>query len=445
MILGIDLGSSRLKLTLLSLEGNVLASEARYYSESSSSLLAAPLEWTEESVLEVLSRQVAKLAGSAGKAAQDVQAICVSATAPDFWVLPHPLAKPIGPWCGGFSARPVFNERDLAEAAKLADTDDPWKIEFCIRSVAARRTLEALPEGATYQTRHGWLYTLLTGAHELDSATACELGAAYDPGSGAWATTIIEQSLGRINMPEVHTAGRSVHRVIPQAAAKLGLSADAIAVLGTCDSLCSMIAAGCLEPGDAFVYYGTYFCAAETNIAAYLRGDCPIPFNWRLSLPFAGRTLERLTCELYGREVGASFTALEAELDQASDSSVNAVLQERDRKPFIWEEATFRFSGIGPDFRRSDLPYALLREFGSNLARAFTPAPTAAWAVGGGARSRQIVRTVGSAARIDQRIISDHTDAFGTALLALRAIKPDAADAMLRTRRSSAALHPWSR
>lgn len=437
MIVGIDLGSSRIKQTMLSMDGNVLASKSSCYSEVSADLLSRPSEWTEDAVLEVLREQISSIVGAAGEPLGHVEAICISATAPDFWILSDPLAQPSGRWCDGFSSPPNFDEKDIDAAAAAAGSEDPWQIEFCLRSIAARRTLGELPNHATYQTRHGWLFTLLTGLHELDSATALELGKVYNPDVGDWDMPILREVLGSVRMPIVRTAGSAAYSMKPQVAAKLGLNTDTLVVLGTCDSLCSMIAAGCLERGDAFIYYGTYFCAADTDIGAYLEGSSRVPFSWRLSMPFAGRTLERLTCVLYGGEARDAFSALNTELSKSPRTSVTASNLQRGRKPFIWEEASFSFSGIDPSFRRIDLLQALLSEFGANLAQAFYPTPTEAWISGGAARSPQIVDLVGSAAGIQQNIIQSNVDAIGTALLALRAINPKIADAKLRSRRST--------
>lgn len=438
MIIGIDLGSTRLKETIISGGGDVLASRSNSYSAASAELLADPSNWTGENVLQVLAHQLSSLVGSIGRRTSDIQCLCISATAPDFWVLSGPLDRPSGPWCEGFSAVPSFESDDLSFTMAAAACDDPWRIEFCLRSVSARRALGPLPDGATYQTRHSWLFTLLTGAHELDSATAYELGAIFNPDTGDWITSVVEEVLGKVSMPKVNKAGQVVRRIKSDVAKKLGLSSETSVVLGSCDSLCSMISAGCCEKGDAFIYYGTYFCAATTNIDAYLNGDTNIPFEWNLSLPFAGRTLERLTCELYSSTTSESFAALSLDLREYANEAVIATILGRDRKPFIWENSTFSFSGVGPNFHRSDLPRALLREFGASLARTFPKPPNKAWAAGGAARSPEIVATVSSASNIDQYVIPGDFDAIGTALLALRAIDPSLAGRVVRTRRMSA-------
>ncbi len=105
----------------------------------------------------------------------------------------------------------------------------------------------------------------LTGVAASDPVTAGSTGA-YLPWEGRWDEAVLaECGLNPEMMPKVLPAGTAAGRVTADAAKRLGMSEEALVVLGTNDQTAGAVGAGNVAPGLASVSLGTALALVVTS------------------------------------------------------------------------------------------------------------------------------------------------------------------------------------
>ncbi|MEI9887759.1 MAG: FGGY family carbohydrate kinase [Rhizomicrobium sp.] len=425
MFLGIDIGNSKLKLCLLDTNGNVKASRSTSLASRQYRTLSNAKQWTPDRALGSLGRATRQFCDTSGIMTSQIEFLCISATAPDFWFLPSPVSPPrVG--IGAEVADPLsVDQPEVTRLLQESGAESIWNIECLVRAQHIRRHTSGVPSGAYYQTKHAWLFSCLTGLYALDAPTATELGVAYDVSSDRWRRELFEGELGaQIALPDVVRVGTLSGVINGEWLPAFGFRPGAKAVLGSCDSFCSMLGAGCLDDDDLFVYYGTYFCAARTWLKRFLiqADERRPPFRWAHSLPFAGRILEDVLCALYGQTPNRSFEFLERDIKRAGSNALNVtgVVNQIGRPRFIWEDTEFSVTNIGRDIHRYQIGIALMRAMGTDLSVALRANQISGriYASGGGTQSDAWLSAISSTVDAEQRLLADRDEGVGTAFLA---------------------------
>ena len=100
-----------------------------------------------------------------------------------------------------------------------------------------------------------WIAWLFSGRWVSDATNALKTG--YDPALGVWPDWIAATGFDMNLLPQVLAPGAGVGPVTRAAAARFGLSGDAVVVAGTTDGCASFLATGAREIGDGVSALGT--------------------------------------------------------------------------------------------------------------------------------------------------------------------------------------------
>lgn len=442
MYLGIDIGNSQLKFCVIDAGGDISASKSVPLTGARYQLIEDTRSWDGPSILGNLGRAAQEFCAINGIVTSSISHLCISATAPDFWWMCSPQGSPSTAAAIDVAEATPLGEAELEHLRSDTGADTIWDLEFLIRARALAPKLSQSSDLLHYQTKHSWLFGELTGEYALDFPTAAELGIAFDISTGRWRHELISEYLGSpVALPGVVRAGSLSAKIRDEYLSAFALRPGARAVLGSCDSFCSMIGAGCLDDDDVFVYYGTYFCAANTWIGRHLQSDELVKpaFEWKQSLPFAGRVVENAVRALYRGGAGEAFEAFERSVRAKDGGSckLEASISEAARPRLIWESVEFTLNRFGSDISRHTLVTALMRAIGHDLHLALLRERMTGniYAGGGGTQSNVWISTVSEAIGRGQRLVPMRDEGIGTAFLAYYSDVPASALAALEKRR----------
>ncbi len=355
----------------------------------------------------------------------DIRALSVDGTSSTL-LLCDAQGTPLGPALMYNDTRARETERQVAaiapqDCAAHGASASLAKLLWLLQTPAARHARHALHQA-------DWVLGRLRGRFGYsDENNALKLG--YDPVTQHWPDWLAQLPVPATLLPEVVPAGTSSGCIDPAMAAQFGLPATTRIVSGTTDSTAGFIATGAVR-GEAVTTLGstlvlkvcsqTPVFAPEHGIYSHRLGD-----GWLvggasnsggavLRQYFTDADIARLTQQLQpDRPTGLDYYPLPG---QGERFPVN----DPDREPLLTprpqEDARF-FQGILEGIARIEvLGYRLLAELGA-------PWPTRVISTGGGA-ANSAWRTIRSQLLGIPVIAAAHQEAaYGTALLALRAVK----------------------
>jgi xylulokinase len=347
LFLGLDLGTSAVKVGLFDVQGNLLGRARRAYP-----LYTPRPGWAEQepedwwvAVCDALREVLA------GVAARDVAAVGLSGQAPS-QVLVAADGRPLG------RAIVWSDRRAAAEAAWLAKHVSPEEAETWTGSsfvggatqpparllwLKTHRPEDWAPCAAVVQPKD-WLALRLTGRVATDTNSA---GGLLDSRMSAYATELLARiDVDVEKMPPLLEPTAVLGPVTREAAAATGLLAGTPVVVGTVDAWCDIIGCGGTAPGCAVDVAGTSEVVALIT-AEHVDGEgvFGVPLaegrHWVGGpMQVGGAALAWLAQGLYGHEA-ADFGLLEAEASAVEPGAEDLLFLpylQGERSP-VWDPA----------------------------------------------------------------------------------------------------------
>ncbi|QYM74974.1 FGGY-family carbohydrate kinase [Leucobacter luti] len=243
LLLGIDVGTSSVKVVATDLTGTLVADASKRYPTATNGAAAeqdATAWW--DAVCELTQRVVAE---------RTVLAVAVTAQAPTF----VPVDAHGAPTS---SALTWLDRRASAEAARIAELvpnsrngADPYFGTAKLPWLAAHRP-EALAAAQHVLSANGFIVRLLTGVAVLDDTTAA-LMQGFDDEESAFDAALLAAEPALAYLPQIVPAAAVVGTITAEAARVTGITAGAQVVAGGIDSIGSALEAGIFEVGDPLV------------------------------------------------------------------------------------------------------------------------------------------------------------------------------------------------
>jgi sugar (pentulose or hexulose) kinase len=418
--LGIDFGTSGCRGSLIDAGQHVIAEASVPLpppQRNGAAVEQDPAAWW--TALEVL---IAELRNRTEPA--DIAALCVDGTSSTLLICDArgiPLAPAL-----------MYNDTRARDAARQVAAVAQQDCAAHGPSASLAKLLWLLQLPVSRDARHAlhqadWVLGRLRGRFgSSDENNALKLG--YDPGERCWPDWLSRLPIPTRLLPGVVPAGTDIGSIDPLVAAQFGLSRHTRIVSGTTDSTAGFIAAGAARCeavttlGSTLVLKvrsGIPVCAPEYGVYSHRLGD-----DWLvggasnsggavLRQYFTEADISRLTLQLHPeRSTGLDYYPLpgRGERFPVNDPDLDPVLTPRP------QEDTRFFQGILEGIARIEVRgYRRLRELG-------TPWPSRVISTGGGA-ANCAWRTIRSQLLGVPVVAADHQQAaYGTALLALRAV-----------------------
>lgn len=434
LYLGVDLGTTRTKASVIDTNGQVMAA----FSKTHNGLYPRD-GWHEHEPerhwWQSLCELCVYLSRELGTSFKRVSSIAVSGIFPA-----HTLVDNRGlPLCNAI----LYDDSRAAAIAALMRKDE---------SGSASDSNELIPRLVWFQehkpdiwkaarmvlSSNGYVNYKLTGKYAIDSINAGVAGEAFDSSSGAWRQELLNRhGIPSYLLPQINPPSRIVGYLSKQSALILGLSSGIPVATGSGDTIVSALGAGAFEEGEILLNYGSMGIAVilregiQNILDIVVSGIDGLGYEHIMILNNFGKLLEALGRCLLGIDEQESVAL--SDLDQKADMVPAA----RNRK------VVFRYRpvragqriltanpgadvlGVRPNTSRSEIFRAALECFGFELrfalAKLLTP-PPCLFANGGGAASnvwRQVVTDING---VCQRFFPDSSCAYGTALLGAYAV-----------------------
>ena len=256
--LGIDLGTSSVKVVAVDGQGSVVTRASRSYGlehpHDSWSEIDAEVWWTQTRAC--LAEVAAQVGGN------KVASIGVTGQMHSVVLLDGDLrpVRPVLMWNDVRtahmveSARRRYREAGLDYLASVISTGSPalslaWVAANEPRAWAAARTFVIGPD---------WIVLRLTGEVGTDWCEA-STSSLFDLAAGRWSDEAVSlMGVGGLEPPRVHGACEVAGALLPDVAADLGLGVGVTVIRGTGDNPASAVATGCvLEEGSEVLSLGT--------------------------------------------------------------------------------------------------------------------------------------------------------------------------------------------
>ncbi|MCB9138118.1 MAG: FGGY-family carbohydrate kinase [Caldilineaceae bacterium] len=253
LLLGIDIGTTSVKATLVTLAGAVCAEAAQEYPTA----FPRP-NWAEQDPEDwwratcAVLQQVCAAAGDPAR----VAALSVSCQGPS--LLPMDAAgRPLSSaqiWMDRRSTRECESLRGTVGDALFAGINggriDPYYMApklYWLR----KHEPDVYARAYTFLQANGYIVHKLCRVFTLDRSIA-PLTLLYDARTEEWSDVLIEAcGADRTKLPPLYDSGEIVGRVTPEAAAVTGLATGTPVLAGLCDGPAAALEAGLLEAGDA--------------------------------------------------------------------------------------------------------------------------------------------------------------------------------------------------
>ncbi|MFG6413116.1 xylulokinase [Roseateles sp. DC23W] len=376
MFLGIDLGTSEVKLLLLDDTGGIvgtagstltLQSPQPQWSEQN------PTDWwraTGEAASRLRSAHPAEFAAVRGIGLSGQMHGAVLLDASDAVLRPAIL------WNDGRS------HAECAELTAAAPALQDIAGNLAMPGFTAPKLLwvrkhepDIFARTASVLLPKDWLRLQLTGDKVSDPSDAA--GTLWlDVARRDWSDELLAATgLTRAHMPRLVEASQPSGVLKPELAATWGLGADVIVAGGAGDNAASAIGIGATAPGDGFISLGTsgvLFVVNDRfapNPASAVHAFChALPSRWhQMSVMLSAASCLRWFCTLVGRDEAALLAELTPD-----DSAVNAPLflpyLTGERTPHNDPFAPGVFHGLKAATTRADCTYAVLEGVAFGLA-----------------------------------------------------------------------------
>ena len=260
-LIGIDLGTSAIKVGAYAVDGTPLASASR----SVPGYRPEPGHW-EVDVLE--SRDAFRAALGAVAADPAVKAdppVAISFSSSGREVFPVAAdGTPIGrclmtPDTRGDDVAAVTASRRSPEEWQRIAGHVPRRMDPVNRALWWRRTDPAIAARTRWFMNWHEFYALyLSGKPVIDWSDA-GTWATYDLATGAWSQErIVETGIDPRWLPDIQPNGSPIGRILPRAAAEFGLPADTLIVTGAFDTYAASVGSAAVDPGVVSLACGTW-------------------------------------------------------------------------------------------------------------------------------------------------------------------------------------------
>jgi len=421
MYLGIDLGTSEVKLLLLDGEGRVVGTAGSALTLSSPRPLWSeqnPADWwraTEAAVAQLRAAHPATFAAVRGIGLSGQMHGAVLLDAADTVLRPAIL------WNDGRS------HAECAELEAAAPRLHDIAGNLAMPGFTAPKLLwvrkhepEIFGRVASVLLPKDWLRLQLTGDKVSDPSDAA--GTLWlDVARRDWSDDLLAAcGLTRAQMPRLVESSEPAGVLRPELARAWGLGPEVIVAGGAGDNAASAIGIGATAPGDGFISLGTsgvLFVVNDRfapNPASAVHAFChALPQRWhQMSVMLSAASCLRWFCQL----VGADEATLLAELSSSpsfsqDDSAVNAPIflpyLAGERTPHNDPFAPGVFHGLKAATTRADCTYAVLEGVAFGLAdgldalRAAGTAVSSLSLVGGGSRSGDWAQLIADALNVE--------------------------------------------
>jgi sugar (pentulose or hexulose) kinase len=264
--LGIDLGTTGIRATLLDQAGQILARCSRGYGAPSRQIDAARGEAEVPIFLTALKRIVADALEAAGIGSSAVQGIAVSAMAPDA-VAVDARARALMPCILWMDRRAVSEaeevRRRIGEERIFRLSGNPVDPYYgLIKTLWIKNNLPDIYRKAEkILSLKDCLVGRLTGRLVTDVSHAGLFGIAYDIRRNCWDSEILDElELDSTKLPDPLAGDEIAGCLTSEGASRLGLNRGTPVAVGTIDSAAGYLACGCLEAGQSAMTLGSSSC-----------------------------------------------------------------------------------------------------------------------------------------------------------------------------------------
>lgn len=439
MFLGIDLGTSEIKLLLLDEQQHIVATTGVALTVQR----PQPL-WSEQNPADwwaALDQGMAQLKAEHGTALARVRGIGLSGQMHGAVTLDaagHVL-RPAILWNDGRSG-PQCAEMMAACPGLPAITGNLAMPGFTAPKLAWMRQHEPalFAQVAKVLLPKDWLRLQLTGeavSEMSDAAGTLWLDVAHRRWSPeALALTGLDES----HMPRLVEGSEASATLKPELAARWGLAAGVVIAGGGGDNAASAVGMGVVKPGDGFLSLGTsgviFLCneAFSPNPARAVHAFChALPNTWhQMSVMLSAASALRWVTQLLGEASEAALIAKAAALTPAQRAQAPLFLPylSGERTPHNNANAQGVFFGLTHEHGAAEMGYAVLEGVGFGLLDGWQALHAGnqagdghagqLWLVGGGARSDWWARLLASL--LDVRLVTGVGAEAGGALGAAR-------------------------
>jgi xylulokinase len=438
LLIGVDVGTSSCKSTVLTVRGRVLAEAAASYPTrrtAAGEVSQDPADWLR-AMQTTLGDVVSRVDGAA------VEAIGVTAPA-HYAVLLDAARRPLGRVLLSSDGRPAQT------AARLRERIGERFYELTGVALTAGWTLPQVrwildsdpdmpPRLAMVLIAKDWIRAELTGVDATDPTDAAGTGM-FDLRAGAWSTELLEAAgIGPDQVPPIRPSTSVGGTLAPTWARRLGLRSGIPVGVGATDTAAELVSVGAVEPGDAIIKI------ASTGTVVVVT-DRPRPDRRLLTYPhaIAGRsygaaaTSTAATSDVWLRTVlsgpaGASGAdlarddarRLAARVPPGSDGLLFVPHLEGERSPYWDAHLRGAFLGLTSSHHRGHLYRAVLEGVAMSLRDCAEAMADAGLALvdpvlaGGGLRSPLWQRIVVDTLGVPARALAVQGPSIGAALLA---------------------------
>jgi sugar (pentulose or hexulose) kinase len=265
-LLGIDLGTTGIRATLLGQAGQILARCSRGYGGPSRQIDAARGEAEVSIFLTALKQIVADALEAAGIGSSAVQGIAVSAMAPDA-VAVDARARALMPCILWMDRRAVSEaeevRRRIGEQRIFRLSGNPVDPYYgLIKTLWIKNNLpDIYGKAEKILSLKDCLVGRLTGRLVTDVSHAGLFGIAYDIRRNCWDSEILDElELDSAKLPDPLAGDEIAGCLTSEGASRLGLNRGTPVAVGTIDSAAGYLACGCLEAGQSAMTLGSSSC-----------------------------------------------------------------------------------------------------------------------------------------------------------------------------------------
>lgn len=426
VFLGVDVGTSVIKATIAGEDGAIYATvRTERCPESNSTSCpehdADAVWWAEfrSTVCNVLE---------AAPQGLKVLAIGITGMAPNACMLDK-SGRPIRPAMLYYDARTSVLEAELNHRLQT----DRWQNQSLARMLWLKKEYPSLWQATSkIVSTHTYLVMKLTGEIVVDTHTAREMGSICDSSTGGWNHHLLQDfELNTSKLPCI-APPISIAGYVTEAASKdTGLQEGVPVVVGTTDTIASLMASGVRKPGEGLIYYGTYGCLPMITVSIHevLRGRCAkYPIEWLASVPRSGPQLVGLARLLFRSDRAVHLLD---EYAARSKPGAGGVIFVQTPDLLNATESTIpsgRLYNILPDTMVEDICRAALEAFGYALKLLLIETgvePERYFAGGGGAKSDIWRQVVSDILQVEQHYSCNSDGALGACMIAALGVDHD--------------------
>ena len=265
-VIGVDVGTSSTKGTLVALDGTVLARAVRHHE------VRRPLPGHVEMDAATWWDEFVSIARELTATGNPVSAVGVSGMGPCV-VIADEAGVPLRPAIlYGVDSRATEQITRLEAELGADEIMDRGHARLSSQAVGPKLAwlAEHEPEAFIRARRlfmpSSWLAWQLTGAYVLDHHAASQCWPLYDIDAGAWYGPWVERICPDLDLPPLRWPGEVAGVVSPTAAAETGLPAGVPVITGTIDAWSEAVSVGAQGVGDLMLMYGsTMFLIATVD------------------------------------------------------------------------------------------------------------------------------------------------------------------------------------